>query len=277
MVLQFSNPFLSVAGQVERLKNVAATLNAAFNPFSSQKVQANTSSAGLNAGLEAFANHPYVTAGVIAGGVTAVNNPSKALALAKSLIPKSVTGKIAAAAAVPIVAGVVASNPIASFNAVAQAPSSFANFGYNVGDFAQNPSVEGAKKIFRENPIVAGIVGTLGVIGVGGGLGLAANTIATLINSKATRQNTEATTGGSGLPAGQSTSNDGSLVTDTSTFPSGGQGATNQVTSGNSSLSPRRRSSRKPQKPQNISQKVNIVVDTQGNDKYIKETVIRKR
>jgi hypothetical protein len=67
---KFQEPFFSKAGQIERLKNVGAVLNAAFNPFSETKVEANVENRALKYGLEAFANHPYLASGIAAGGVT---------------------------------------------------------------------------------------------------------------------------------------------------------------------------------------------------------------
>lgn len=78
----FKNKFLSKAGQKERLTNVVKTINAAFNPLSKDKVIANTPSKTANKVLETVANHPYVTAGIVAGGITAAKNiPQMAVAV----------------------------------------------------------------------------------------------------------------------------------------------------------------------------------------------------
>ena len=83
----FNNPFFSIAGQVERIQNVGATLNAAFNPFAKVKGVSVTEDArkvlppAVTSILETAASHPYVTAGIVAGGITLASNPSAVAAL----------------------------------------------------------------------------------------------------------------------------------------------------------------------------------------------------
>lgn len=89
MVLKFSKGW---KGQKERLVNVRDTLNAAFNPFSKDRVQANTGSTTVNRALEAVANHPYVTAGVAAAAVTAAPAAITAVRNVGSVIRGAATG-----------------------------------------------------------------------------------------------------------------------------------------------------------------------------------------
>jgi len=74
----FANPFFSIQGQAERIKNVGGTLNAAFNPFSKNKVQANVQNQQAKTVLTTLANHPYLTAAPFAVAA----NPAGALAVA---------------------------------------------------------------------------------------------------------------------------------------------------------------------------------------------------
>jgi len=109
----FKNPFLSIAGQVERVKNVANVLTAAVT--GNAKIYATTKSATANKVLESSASHPFVTAGVVAAvapgavkaiGGSVVKTGLPALKSAATAIGKSPTaGKIAAAGGAVLLAG----------------------------------------------------------------------------------------------------------------------------------------------------------------------------
>lgn len=126
----FKQPFLSIAGQKERIVNVGKTINAAFNPLSKDKVVANTSNKTVNKALQTVANHPYATAGVIAAGVTAVK-------YAPSIMTG--TGK----AALPTIAAKTGSNMIpliAAGGAGLVAGSLFGSGKATTGDQYTNPT-----------------------------------------------------------------------------------------------------------------------------------------
>jgi hypothetical protein len=63
----FSAPFFTLQGQGQRIKNVAETLNIAFNPFSQGKIKGNTGITLLDKPLALAANHPYASAALGAG------------------------------------------------------------------------------------------------------------------------------------------------------------------------------------------------------------------
>jgi len=150
--MSFISPFFSIKGQIERIKNVGAVLNSAFNPLAQNKgVTANVSNPTLKKVLETTASHPYVTAGIVAGGITAVTHPVAAI---KAIIPSSTKGKFAAAIIYPTVIGAIAKAPTKSLEIVTSTPSAFANVGGNVADLAQNPSISNVKKLFIENPVI---------------------------------------------------------------------------------------------------------------------------
>lgn len=71
--MAFTKPFFSIAGQKERISNVGKVLGIATGVYNPQKltITASTPSKTLNYGLEAVANHPYIAAGAVAGGITA--------------------------------------------------------------------------------------------------------------------------------------------------------------------------------------------------------------
>jgi hypothetical protein len=150
-----------------KIENVGAVLNAAFNPFSKDTVVANVSNPVLKTTLETVANHPYVSTALVAGGVTAVSNPTAALNVAKALVPTTTKGKIIAAVAAPVAAGVVLSAPSQSAKAIISTPSALVNVGQNIGTFAVNPSVENLKNIYKENPAVATVATSAGLIAIG--------------------------------------------------------------------------------------------------------------
>jgi len=186
----FSNPFFSLAGQKERLTNVVATLKAAVT---GQGVKSNTGSQIADKILGTAASHPFITAGVgaVAVAPAAAGAAAKAgiQSLAKSYAASSLTTKVVVAAAVPIVGSAVLQSPKLQKGLI-NAPSSLANFGTNVGEFAENPSIEKAKDVFKENPIIAGGIAAAAAATIGGGIGLAANTLATFSNTRATKANT---------------------------------------------------------------------------------------
>lgn len=189
-MVTFTNPFFSVAGQLERLSNVKNTLVAAVT---GQGVKADTGNATVNKVLETAASHPFATAAVAA----TVINPTGALAAAKTVassVGKSfaaapLTTKAAVVVATPIVASAVIQSPKLQ-SAIVKAPSSLANFGTNVGKLAENPSIAGVKELVKENPILTTAVAAGAIAAIGGGIGLAANTLATFTNTSATKQNT---------------------------------------------------------------------------------------
>ena len=97
-----------------------------------------------------------------------------------------------AVAAIPVTAAVVSSSKLQ--NSIVKAPSELANFGSNVGKLIDNPTIANVKETFKENPILSGAAIAAGAAVVGGGLGLAANTVATFMNTKATKENSLAST-----------------------------------------------------------------------------------
>lgn len=129
-----------------------------------------------------------ITAAVGAGVLAAATPVGQAIA--SKVIPKSLGGKIAAGVAAPIIVGAVAENPVKAAKAAGKTATGLVNFGGNVASFAEDPSLQGAKDIFKENPVITTLLGGAGVLAVGGGLGLAANTAATFLNTQATNQDT---------------------------------------------------------------------------------------
>lgn len=193
----FSNPFFSIAGQKERITNVGKTLNAAFNPFAKVKgVTAKTGSETLNKVLSSVASHPYVSAGVVAAGVTAMAYPQVAVNVLKKLIPKSTLGKAAAIVIAPSVIGGVATavgnNPTGAIDLALSAPSKGFNVGQDIANVAQEPSLESGIAFIKAHPYASAATLTAGLAALGFGTIAIANLVSNYTNTKSIKENTEA-------------------------------------------------------------------------------------
>lgn len=206
-----------------------------------------------------FAKGVIIT-GAIGAAVLGAATPA-GQAIASKVIPKSVGGKVVAAVAAPIIVGAVAENPIKAAKAAGKTATGLVNFGGNVAGFAENPSIQGAKDIFKENPVISTLLGGAAIAGIGGGLGLAANTAATFLNTQSTNKNTESGLLGSSdadfLPP--MTSSD---MVAASQVPVSAE--TQTISTGSSS---RRKKSKKVAEPMKINNKVNVII---SNKNYLK-------
>jgi hypothetical protein len=202
----FSNPFLSISGQVERLKNVVSTVGAAAQNVAStltlglvksSPIQANVSNQTAKKVLETVANKPAQTA--LAGAVIA--NPVGAFAAGKAISSTVVSGaknifntlsplqKAATVIATPVAIGVVASSSKVRSDLI-KAPSSLVNLGSNIGKTIDNPSFENVKTTFKENPVAAGVLVGAAALTTGA---LTAGIISNVANTQAVKKNTAAT------------------------------------------------------------------------------------
>jgi len=181
----FSNPFFSVAGQLERGSNVLQTLKAAVT---GQGVRSNTGVATVDKVLSTAASNPFVTAGV--GAVAA--GPATALKAAQAGFGALPTGgKVAAVVAAPVVVGAVAANPNLISQA-AQTPKALSQFGGNVGTLIKDPSLSNAKQVIEDNPVISAGVAAAGALAVGRGV---SGLIASGLNTAAVKENTQAALG----------------------------------------------------------------------------------
>jgi len=272
MASTFNQPFFSVAGQVERLKNVVGVVNAAFNPLSKATVTANVSNPTMKAALETVSNHPYVSAGIIAGGVTAIAKPAATLALAKSAIPTTLKGKVIAAVAAPVVIGVVSKAPVQTAKALIEAPSQLSEFGSGIGQLATKPSLESAKALFKESPILTGAA--LAAVAVVAGKGIFP-AIATARQTEAIQEQTEAIKGvGAVLPTEQA--NYATAPVGKSTAPSVPVTPQTQTVMAGATKKYKRKA-KKAILTSRISQKVNVLVANKNTNiakRYISKEVL---
>jgi hypothetical protein len=103
--------------------------------------------------------------GIAAVGVPATITGTTAVAKAAIKHPKQT---VIAAVAAPAVYGVVKqTGTFESAKAIAKAPSELAQFGGDVANLAQNPSLESAKQLIQESPIISTAVAAAGALALG--------------------------------------------------------------------------------------------------------------
>lgn len=193
MVVSFSNSFFSLSGQAERLSNAGSTILAAVT---GKGVTSNTGVNVIDKVLGAAASNPFITA---AAGAVAVN-PAGAVAAVKA-VSSSISSSFSAASTATkakvligtgLIAPAVIANPLKAAEAVSKAPSSVINIEKNLVSFYKEPSLSSAATVFKENPVVTGLIGAAGVAAVGVGIGAAGSIASNLVNTQATKANTAA-------------------------------------------------------------------------------------
>lgn len=158
----FSNPIKSVKAVVSKKTTIKQVTKAHFaKPLKSQIAKTVLSTAG-------YATALYGGAAAVSAAKAGTLKAGVAVA-AKSLIPKTIKGKVIAAVAAPIVVGAVIKEPTKVLSKVAAAPSELAQFGGDVATFAAEPSLETAKQIIKESPIISAGLALAGVAAVGVG------------------------------------------------------------------------------------------------------------
>jgi hypothetical protein len=212
-------------------------------------------------------------AAVVAGGAALGSTTARAIGTsvvgaATKLVPSTTKGKIAAAVIAPVVASAVISNPGGALSTV----SKTVNAQIDLGKTIANPSLNAAEQYLKEHPGASVALGAGALAVVGGGVGLAANTVATYLNSSATRENTNST-------SSPDTALNGSLPVDTTSrlsapevmtspaaAPTAPQSAiipqTQTITSSN--ISVRRKKHYKKLTIAPISQRVNVIVSNRS-------------
>jgi hypothetical protein len=135
----------------------------------------------------AIASAAILSAGAALAPESAVGSAGSTIIKAAIANPKTA---LVTAAAIPIVTGIVASAPTKSFNAVSSVPRNLANFGSNVGNVIQNPSISSVTTLVKENPIISAGVALAGVGAAGYGL---SGIVSNVLNTEAVKKNTAAT------------------------------------------------------------------------------------
>ena len=180
-----------------------------------------------------------------------------------------------AAVATPVVVGAIIKEPTAVAKAVAKAPSELAQFGGDVATFASNPSLETAKEVIKESPLISAAVGA---IAVGGAAKAILPAIATSRQTEAIQEQTEAIK--AAIPTTPIYSGDqGFKITEIK--PAQPQTiAQTKTVSSDTVKKPRKRSTIKKREPTSINQRVNVIVSNRSssigirNTKFIKERIL---
>jgi len=169
------------------------------NTFTTQNKSSFTSPIPLAAKV---AEHPFTTAAI----ATTVINPAAALTVAKQALSTTVKfttnlvntlsplQKVGATAAALVAVPAVANSKKLQ-NSIINTPKSLVTFGSNIGNVVDNPSVASVKQLAVDSPVLTSATGVAALALVSGGVGLAANTAATFLNSQSTKGNTKAMLG----------------------------------------------------------------------------------
>jgi hypothetical protein len=187
--MAFVNPFLSIAGQIERVKAVAT----GYKTIATNLIQGK-----LLTGLETEAKYK----GTVIGKVSEILTKPITL-IAAAIAPAAVihAGTISTAAA-PIVSKVTAAAVAKPLTAAAvvvgglvvakssKAKEAIVNAPSNVANFVDNPSAKTGAQIYKDNPVLAGAITAGTAIVVGAGL---TGVVSSAINTAAVRANTAAT------------------------------------------------------------------------------------
>lgn len=169
---------------IQGVKNVFDVVSIAANPFSKDKITTPIENKILKAGIEATANNPYTTAGVIVGGPTILTKAGAAFSTLKTLT------KVLASTAALAFSGAVVGNPKLAAPSIQAAgmitPEAIVKYGSTASQ-VKNPT--DLVNLAKQNPVLT--AATAGVTAYFGGK--LVNTGINALNAYETRQNTEAT------------------------------------------------------------------------------------
>ncbi len=203
----------------------------------------------------------YATAALGAGAVAAKG----VAATAATLVPATVKGKVIAAVAAPVVIGAVIKEPAKTIEAAASLPSGLANVGGNIAGLVADPSIEKAKALVTENPVIVGAAAAAAAI-VGAKAILPAIVGAKQI--EAVQEQTEAIREVG--KAQQPVIVEGAPTTEAPTAPITPKTERVVTTAAKTSGKRKKRSSKAA--AQNISQRVNVVVANRAVSTGIRQT-----
>lgn len=207
-------------------------------------------------------------------GIGAISSAAKAGTLATSaskLIPATTKGKVIAAVASPVILGAVVSQPAKTLSAIANTPSALTNVGGNLGNLIASPSVETAKTLFTENPvIVGGAVAAATLAGVKGII----PAIASAQQTSAIKEQTKAIEASTGMLVTSTPTQDTITIPAQNNNPIPQTPQTKTISATKIGAKRRRKAI---VKPQNISQRVSVLVNNDNRHatkNYIKREVL---
>jgi hypothetical protein len=182
--MAFTNKFFSLAGQKERLKNVAGVLGQALNPFSKANPVANVKSKPVKKALEFVAANPYSTAAL----AVPVAKPATLGKAAVTKVLKVAAKKPAVTIISTGVGGGILATSQRARNVTGKAvskltPEALLGAGGSIGQAIDDPTVKNIKDALAKAALPAAVAGA--------GLALAAPALAggaaSLISQKQTR------------------------------------------------------------------------------------------
>lgn len=279
LTVGFNRPIATATSLIQGKGAYEKLVETEFNkPLGKQITGTVISTAGYAAAI--------LTAGAAAGAAKAGTLATSVKAMVPKLLPSTLKGKVIAAVAAPVVIGAVASNPLKAVNVAASTPSKLANVGYNLAELGANPSIDNLKTLVKENPL---IVGGAALVGGAAIIKTAAPVVSNVLLREEMKDQTaiferQAKAAESSLKVVdksglfvQDVPKTSALPSVTNTQPMPKTPETSTISSG----TPRRRSSRPKAKPQNISQRVNVVVSSRNynvgiksNRKYLNERIL---
>lgn len=182
---------------------------------------------------------------------------------AAALIPETTKGKaITAAAAVVTVPALVSSPKLVE--KVVNAPSELAQFGADIGELVENPSIESVKELVKESPVIstAAALGTVAVVGLGtaGIISGVSNTLAIKESTKATEKAIEAMTQSTTTQNQIIPTSPGQIVKEKSLETDKALPQTAAISTISTGNKRRKRATQQKNQPSNINQRVNIIV-----------------
>lgn len=169
---------------------IATTANKALTVLTSpiqstvnfKKAQAETrDKSATRLALEGALNTLTVVAPLTSGGRTAIGS------VATKLAPKTPVGLIATGVTGIIGGNILTSSPKAR-ESVINAPSELASVGKGIGEFVEDPTLQNATKVVKENPITSALL-ALGITTLVGSK--ITGTVATLANTSALNESTK--------------------------------------------------------------------------------------
>lgn len=194
--------------------------------------------------------------------------------IAKAAVPTTPKGLITAAVITPVAVGAVVSQPAKVAEAIVKAPIELGKFGGDVATFAAAPSLESAKEIITESPLISAAAG---VLAVGGVAKAAAPIIGGALTREAIQEQTEALTKVQTLPAGITVTDKSAEFTQkTLEQPSISpvSPVTPQTKTVTSTTSKRRKKRISKPVMASMNQRVNVIVSNIANKKYINRSVL---
>jgi hypothetical protein len=204
------------------------------------------------------------TFGKVLGGAIAVTGGALAVAslptgsvsaITKAITPTTLKGKVIGGAVSLVTVPAIVSNP----SIVPKTIGGLVNFGSNIGEVSKNPTTQGFTDIIKENPIISTATGLIVAGAIGKGV---AGTVASVVNTQAIKEQTEAIKGGNMLTPQETGGTDGQNTTITPTNPT-----TPQTVYMDDKPKTTQKKTYSKARRQPISQRVNLIVN-QNNKNY---------